>query len=627
MTSTTQVLEIAVGVAVLFNGRPHRITRVLDLNAVLVADNDTQIISSAKIRDLSVVAPATMPPADWSQLPDADWAEASRRYELIRPLLDQPQRTRQQVIAQAQKVGCHENTLYGWINRYEATGSLTALIPHTRSDQGLTKLSAEVEALITQVIETEYLTRQAKSMKKVCIEVRRRCLNADLPPPHDNTVRKRIKALASEQVVSRRRGRKVGESLFSPIQGPFPGADTPWAVVQIDHTPLDIILVDDLHRRPIGRPWLTLAIDVCSRMVVGFYVSFDPPGALAAGQCLANAILPKDTWLAKHGIQGEWPCWGIPAKLHMDNAREFRGQMLQRASQEYRFDIEWRPVARPHFGGHIERLLGTFAKEIHALPGTTFSNTQQRGDYPAEEKAALTLTEFEKWFVTLIVQVYHQRVHSGLGMPPLERYRQGIFGTNEMPGCGLPPRINDELTLRLNLMPYEERSIKDYGVVIDQVHYYHDVLRRWINATDPVQPKLRRRFLFRRDPRDISTIWFYDPNVQGYYPIPYRDTSHPPISVWELREAQRHAKAEGLKHIDERALFTAYGRLREIEQQAQAKTVAARRASQRRTTGQAVAQALVAAAAGKTPQPPAALSQASAPIPSIEPFDELDDLL
>lgn len=89
----------------------------------------------------------------------------------------------------------------------------------------------------------------------------------------------------------------------------------------------------------------------------------------------------------------------------MDNAKEFRGNMLQRACLEYGIDIEWRPVARPNFGGHIERLLGTFAKEIHSLPGTTFSNTRKRDDYDSEGKAVFTLTEFEEWLVTFVVNV------------------------------------------------------------------------------------------------------------------------------------------------------------------------------------------------------------------------------
>jgi putative transposase len=125
-------------------------------------------------------------------------------------------------------------------------------------------------------------------------------------------------------------------------------------VVQIDHTPVDLMLVDDVHRRPIGRPWLTLAIDVFSRMVAGCSVSFDPPGALAVGLCLAHAILPKDAWLARHEMTTPWPIWGVMDTVHADNAKEFRGAMLRKACEEYRIDLQWRPVARPHFGGHIE---------------------------------------------------------------------------------------------------------------------------------------------------------------------------------------------------------------------------------------------------------------------------------
>src|SRR5690242_16472411 len=39
----------------------------------------------------------------------------------------------------------------------------------------------------------------------------------------------------------------------------------------------------------------------------------------------------------------------------------------------------------------IERLMGTLMSRVHALPGTTFSNVVARGDYPAEQKAILTL--------------------------------------------------------------------------------------------------------------------------------------------------------------------------------------------------------------------------------------------
>ena len=624
MSTPRTMLQLQPGTAVIYQSRLHRISHVLDLDEVLLTDEETNQVSHAKVSALEAVVgntPAANRP-DLLLVLDKDWQEAKRRYEIIRPLLDKADRSRQDVAERGKAYGHHTNTLYDWIRRYEDSHLLTALLPRIRSDKGTTKLMAEIETIIETVVESEYLTKQRKSQQKVCDEVRKRCLNAGIEPPHNNTIRNRLKLLAGEQVMAKRKGRKAADQAYSPIEGSFPGANWPLAVIQIDHTPLDIILVDDIDRRPVGRPWITLAIDVFSRMVVGFYVSFDPPGALSAGQCLANAILPKEAWLAKHGIKGEWPCWGVPVKLHMDNAKEFRGNMLKRACDEYGIDIEWRPVARPHFGGHIERLLGTFAKEIHTLPGTTFSNTRERGDYDSEGKAALTLTELEEWLVTFIVQAYHQRVHSGLNMPPMEKYRQGIFGTKDMPGRGLPARMTDENRLRLDLMPYEERTVQDYGVVIDEIHYYHDVLRRWINAPDPVMPKYKRKFMFRRDPRDISTIWFYDPEINIYYPIPYRDTSHPPISIWEMREAKRRAEVDGRRHVDERSIFAAYDRMREIEQTAQAKTISARRAAQRRKHSHEVIHQPIPQVHQMVeptpPQPPTA--------PTILPFDDMDDL-
>ncbi len=620
MSSPPVAFAIRPGIEVLVAGQRGYVTHVLDLDSVLVRDAETGQVSRARVHELTSAAPAPVdlvPQADLELVPDEDWQTAQRRLEIIRPLVGLQRRTRAEVAARARESGAAVATLYGWLATYEASGRLTSLMPRARSDKGGTKLSPEVEAVIQATLEDEYLTPQRKPISPVCAEVRRRCINAELDPPHPNTVRSRIAALSESFQVRRRHGRKTAEQVFEPSMGEFPGADWPLSYVQIDHTKLDIILVDDVHRRPITRPWITLAIDVFSRMVAGFYVSFDPPGAMATGLCLAQAILPKEPWLAKVDLDAEWPLWGIPKTLHLDNAREFRGNMLQRACAEYGIDLAWRPVARPNFGGHIERLLGTVLREIHTLPGTTFANPRERGEYDSDAKAALTLSEFEAWLTTYITKVYHLRAHDSLGMAPIEKYREGIFGNSQRPGIGLPPRIADADRLRLDFMPFELRTIQDYGVVIDEVHYYHDVLRRWIGAKDPAAQKYKRKFLFRRDPRDISTVWFHDPELHTHFAIPYRNTSHPAISVWELREAERIAKDAG-KPIDERTIFDAYEHMRAIEEAAKAKTRASRRAGQRRRHH---------ATLEKVPSPQASAAPTPAtPAATIEPFDELDDL-
>jgi putative transposase len=100
------------------------------------------------------------------------------------------------------------------------------------------------------------------------------------------------------------------------------------------------------------QPWITMAIDVYSRMIVGLYVSFETPGALGVGMCVANSLPPKEAWLHRLDVLGEWPCWGKMRKIYADNGKELRGNMLKRACEEYGIDLEWRPVRKAHYGGH-----------------------------------------------------------------------------------------------------------------------------------------------------------------------------------------------------------------------------------------------------------------------------------
>jgi len=128
-------------------------------------------------------------------------------------------------------------------------------------------------------------------------------------------------------------------------------------------------------------------------------------------------------------------------------------------------------------------------------------------------------------------------------------------------------------------MPFVERTIRPIGVAIDGVHYYDAVLRRFIGASEGSR---KRTFIFRRDPRDISVVYFWDPELHRYSGIPYRNTTHPPISIWELRELRRKLAEIGSSRRDEDAIFEVYARLREREAQAVTETKRLRRARARR---------------------------------------------
>lgn len=620
MNSYPATYTLTQGELVLVNNHKGVVVEIVDLKTALIRDYETGDINQITISDLK---PYPIEPVDTPHLdavPEDKLKIAHSRYEHIKPLIFAHQRTRQMVATRASEVGVHPTTLYKWIRRFEDSKLLTSLVPGRRNDIGTKRLSPNIEKIISEAIESEYLTKQKKSQVKVCNEVRKRCLQANLKPPHPNTVRNRIKTIPSYLRTTKRHGHRTAKEAFSPIKGPFPGADYPLAIVQIDHTLLDVILVDDIHRKPIGRPWLTLAMDVFSRMVLGYHVSFDSPSALSVGLCLAHAILPKKDWLAKYKVDGEWPCYGVPKTVHADNAKEFRGTLLQRACEQYGIDLEWRPVARPEFGGHIERLLGTFAGEIKSLPGATFSNIQERGRYKSEKKAALSLSEFEQWLATLIIQAYHLKRHSTLKTAPLKKYEEGIIGSDNCLGTGLPTRVMDENRLRLDFTPFIKRTIQKYGVLIDHIYYWADSLRKWINSPDTENPNIKRKFIFKRDPRDISTIWFYDPDVETYFPVPYRDTSHPPISIWEYREAKRRAQESETSSIDEYKIFEAYSKMRKIEEEAQGRTAAARRTATRRMTINSISNKI--SEPTKEPIPP----DTEEDLDDLQPFDVMEEL-
>ncbi len=64
---------------------------------------------------------------------------------------------------------------------------------------------------------------------------------------------------------------------------------------QIDHTLLDVIVVDPETRAPLGRPWLTMVVDERSRIPVGFHVAIEPPTTAHVTAALSTALNPDPT--------------------------------------------------------------------------------------------------------------------------------------------------------------------------------------------------------------------------------------------------------------------------------------------------------------------------------------------
>jgi putative transposase len=347
--------------------------------------------------ELELIAPTT-----WTRLELLDAA--------IRPTLGIPfnQAMAQQI---AQQLQVHWVTVYRYRRRLLGEGIATALLGRGRGfPTGSSKLSPEQESIIDKVISR--LARGAIKLRGIDVfeEVAQRCRTDQLSAPSRNAIDRRLRQLAPTLVVRR----KVEDHRqTSTAAGTFV-VHKPFDVVQIDHTKCDLLVVDNLYRTLIGRPWLSVAMDVATRSILAILVTFEPPSAATVALLITRIVNAKAAWLKSLGQVIDWPMAGLLRSLHLDNGSEFHSKALGRGCTQFGIKLTYRPPGQPQFGGHIERVIGTLMTKLKTLPGATGHSVKNRKNFAPEKTAALTLHEFECWLAIEIGERYHHAEHRGL---------------------------------------------------------------------------------------------------------------------------------------------------------------------------------------------------------------------
>tara|TARA_R110002110_G_scaffold143462_2_gene332313 strand:+ start:174 stop:1793 length:1620 start_codon:yes stop_codon:yes gene_type:complete len=489
---------------------------------------------------------------------------AKHRAAVLRPILDIE--TKGEPISQAigdaaWELGLAKSHVWSLYRRLkEGDARAIALVPGRRGPKlGSTRLDDGVEAIIGTTLRRYYLVRERSSFLRIVREIRAECEAKGYRAPTRKTIKARLDAMDQRQVLRKRRGAKVADKIFAARPGRLEPT-LPLEVVQIDHTPADVILVDHVHRRPLTRPFLTLAIDVTTRVVLGVYVSFDEPSILSVALCLDHCVRPKSVRVPKTLEELNWPTAGIPKAIYVDNGQEFHSGAFKTACEDWGISVEYRPAGGAHYGGHVERLIGTTMGAVHVLPGTTQSSTIQKGDYDSGKRAALTLTEFEDWLYLEICR-YHNTRHAALGRTPLAAWA-------DLGGDDAGRQVVDVNAFRMSFMPFEWRQLGRTGISLFSVGY-------WSDAFASMLGRGQGKVMVKYDPRDLSQIWVID---EGGHVIVarYRDLSHPRISLWESRRARKEWQEKNIGRMTEGALFRIIDAQRQLAEAARQKTRSAR---------------------------------------------------
>jgi len=417
-------------------------------------------------------------------------------------------------------------TFYRWHRRWKRQGDTRALIPrYDLRGKSISQNSSNILHLLSEATTDAFKATPlatgrniySRLLEKIDRENRKSLASTPLVAPSLRTIHRLLADTDRYEMSLLKQGKVATEKQFRIGKA---GVRTSRILerVEIDHTPLDLFLVDERTGLPLGRPTLTMAIDHFSRMPHGYYLSFGGPSAAAVVGALRHAILPKSApEITIPGLQIEnlWPTYGIPETLVADNGLEFHGFDLEGVAFDLGISLVFCPKRQPRFKGVVERYLKTINYDFaHQLPGTSFARFHLRGDYDPQKAALLTLSEFKHLFEKWLMDVYAQTKHSSINTTPWVRWHEGM-ALHE-------PQLPENLQLlQQRIGQSASRKLRRDGFELNGIRYNGEILA----------PVLRRygegvevRVVF--DPEDLGTVYVWGPDDSSPHQVQATDLSY-----------------------------------------------------------------------------------------------------
>lgn len=453
---------------------------------------------------------------------EREWKRAVALRKDLAPYLQTGFRTRGTLRDFCRAHECSRATAYRWLKRARKDDRARALHRQKPGPKQMSVgLSEEHERIIEKVLRSHFLTRNQISPEAALKAINQKLEEEGLFTISLSTVIRRIQTIPDRVLKLKRHGGKAARQSYEIIKGRYHVTE-PLSVVQIDHTILDIMVVDPDRLECIGRPYLTVLLDLATRMPTGIFLSMDAPSATNLMLAFLRSVFPKAEYLAALGIRHEWPAHGLPLVISSDNGTDLKSKAFNRGLEEYGVDHIFRPVAQPHLGGHVERFIGTLQRYVQTLPGTTFSSVDKKGTYQSEKQASLTLLDVEKLLLDYILREHVHAEKRRLLTTPFTMWNASWSERQSLPR--LP---KDPARFRLDFLPFEQRTIQREGLELFGMFYRCAHLQKMKNCG--VQ-----NVTIKYDPTDIRTVHisadgaaYYDARAE-HFPI-----SPMPLSDWK----------------------------------------------------------------------------------------------
>lgn len=449
-------------------------------------------------------------------------------------------------------------TVYRWYRLFRATNDTRSLLKRfdLRGPKHV-RQSELVLNIIAEAIEQEYKDKPLATVEdifttmwgKITEQNRKRLPKDQIKIPSKRTLHRIVKKADIYEITKLKEGKASADRRLRVV---MQGVKTKYILerVEIDHTPLDLFLIDEKTWLPLGRPTLTVALDHFSRMPVGYYLTFDSPCTAGVIGTLRHAILPKDPVnevVPNRKVNHHWPCYGTPKLIAVDNGLEFYSQDLESVAFDLGITILYCPKKQPWYKGSIERYLKTINYTlVSQFPGASFSKFYLRGDYDPLKCAILTMAEFKHAFEKWILDIYSQSKHSSINVTPWSRWQDSAIKQPLV----LP---EDKHTLERRIGLVEERTLQNNGILLNNIQYNGHVIAPLL---DKYGPGIKVRLVY--NPEDLGEVQVWGPEQPDPITVPALELEYAKGLTLKQNEMLRKQILErGAATVDKEALMQA----------------------------------------------------------------------
>lgn len=462
---------------------------------------------------------------------DTKWQAAERLATFLDAVLktsaNTPERSRA-VEELAHRIGRTPQTVRTYLRKYQTDRRVSRLL---RDDSGRgPRIKPDQDAIIREVLDTKYLVRENRSLNECWIVANGRLEDAGHRTVAYQTVKLCLFRHWTEAEIAKRRG---GTALARPYRrkGGRMQPDYPLEVCQIDETPIDVLAVDN-DGNLLKRLYVVVLVDVLTHVILGFWIWPRSPNREAIGLCIQHAMRPKLDYFRKFDIDGV-NVYGRPKTIITDRASWYQSIADDRAVKDLRIDVQPRR-SEPHVRGVVERLQGTINQQLRKLKGQTGRSPSDRGDYPSDKEARLTVFDLEEAAAIAAFRICNGEMdQETLLRPDLEWQKRVHLIPDHL-------MTADWQDVQLAFLPEVEKSLSVRGIQHFSLVYWND--------SDPklaglYQNRFRIRLRVKVNRNDISHIYLLHPTSGEWLLVPRADGDLAPLTEWDLKQ-QRKARRE-----------------------------------------------------------------------------------